>query len=234
MTEAAAAAAVSADGGAAPPSPDLPALSSPTAAAADEDEDEWTKDETDGMAPPLAEALDAQLAAGKAELMRHLAVEAAKWSIGTKLLPADSEEKKRALNKCLGAALTMKQQEFSAGRPKPPSFGDGLSGREAEQVEALWKLRYGELLKRLRDECLSTTFTHATRAEASKTSEPWVAAVMKAKEGVMDPNEPALLDHMEGTWRDEVAKAKKQLGSHAAPSRGDVKDASAATGICAR
>ena len=134
----------------------------------------------------------------KFELTTTLGVEAAKWWLSRELLPPDATSLE--LKNLIGGSLTIKAEEFAAGRPKPPDFGAGT--HEAACL-ACWRQRVGELLTDLR--------SPEAMAEAEARGEPWSRAVLEAKREVMDPNKERLEKHLETMWSDHMAPAKAEL-----------------------
>ena len=163
------------------------------------DDDDWTAESE--LPATLNGFVDKHVESARAELTKSMHLEAAKWLLGQKLMPAD--EKKPELKAQLGAALSMRKEELAAGRPKPPDFGAELTEPERQECLSCWRQRMGSMLVQMR----SPAFAKA----AVEAAEPWVQAVLDAKREVIDPNELRLTQHLEGMWTDQVGVAKKEL-----------------------
>jgi hypothetical protein len=170
------------------------------AAAVAEEADDWTAE--DAELPPQLEALvDSHVATARAELMKGVQLEAAKWLVGNQLLPPS--EKKPELAATIGAFLSIKMAGLAAGRPKPPEFGDRHPESQRRACVSSWRQRLASTLAEMRSPAICSS--------ARETAEPWCAAFLAAKREVMDPNEKMLTAHFEGVWTEQVGAAKWQL-----------------------
>ena len=129
-----------------------------------------------------------------------MAIEAAKFALSQELLPKDATS--LSLERMVGAALSMKQEELRNGRPKPPVFSLPDKAASAECSTA-WAAKYGALLEELRSE--------ASLEEARAAAAPWAAAVLEAKREVIEPNRERLSEHLQNMWVENMDAAKRVL-----------------------
>ena len=169
----------------------------------EEEEEALEEDSTAELELPdkLAALVKPHISSAEKELTKSMHLEAAKWLLGKKLMPAD--EKKPELKAQLAAALSTRKEELAAGRPTPPDFGADLTESERQDCLSCWRQRMGQTLVQMR----SPAFAKA----AAEVAELWVQAVLDAKREVMDPNEQRLSEHLKGMWTEQVGAAKKEL-----------------------
>jgi len=139
--------------------------------------------------------VDAKLASVRPELLRLVAIEAAKFALAKELRPKDAPA--TALEDFVSDFVKSKRAAVSSGQEKAPAF-------DFELGAVGWKAGYVAMLTDLQgDESL---------AETQEMAAPWVTAVLEAKREVIDPNHGRLSEHLMSMWAEQMERAKKEIG----------------------